>query len=249
METYPQKAHPRLSTDRVLYVRWLRWLDKASANQIKKAVIRTLWTVLLALIVFQSQFLLGFLLGVFKWNGYRLTLFVTLLVLTSRYKQFQSLWKKAWSGNQHTFEGIPRDELITYLFKTGHFKREQTMSHFCLSQPRYTKIAKKLEKNDILIRGESNALVLNPKISREELGTQLRDNFPLRFNHEKGIWSGTDSQFYRSETKRDNELRETEHKFSWANRKLRKKLALKEREEAEEALSHSPFVIRELAAV
>ena len=243
----PVQSHPRLSLQRVIWVRILRWVDKASSYQLKKAIFRLSWTVLLALLIFQSQFLLGLFLGAMQWNGMRLPLFVVLLVGTLKYKELKSLWKQQTNtGNQYTFEGIPRDELITYLFTNGHFKREQTMSHFEISQPHYTKIAKRLEKHDVLIRGESNALVLN-KISREELGTQLRDNFPLKFNAEYGRWSGADTQFYRTETKRDNELRETEHKFSRANRKLRKKLALKEREE--EALAHSPFVIRELTAV
>lgn len=74
--------------------------------------------------------------------------------------------------NETMIDGIPINELVSYLFDTQAFKREGSdgaRATFGLSMKAYTKLAKVLESKEVLIRGEHNSRVLNPKFERSEL--------------------------------------------------------------------------------
>jgi len=70
----------------------------------------------------------------------------------------------AWS-----IEWIPVIELIDHLFIAKSFKREDIEKKFGIARHRFTDVANALEECWILVRGENNARVLNPNITRQEI--------------------------------------------------------------------------------
>lgn len=121
----------------------------------------------------------------------RAILFCAALVLTLNARRLSRLAQRAGAhtsrkANQHTYEGIPCDELTSYLFDSRSFTTD-AMSRLGLSQRKWRKIADALEHHGILTRGENNARVL-AEISREELTRQLRDGFPLVFDPVGKAW-------------------------------------------------------------
>jgi len=114
-------------------------------------------------------------------------------------------WARRWQsriragGNQHTFEGVPIDELAGFLLSSGRFTREEAMERLALSQPRHKKIGSVLEQAGILVRGECNALQLRD-ISREQLVVQLRGiagkkAAPLVYDKARNEWVERDGTF------------------------------------------------------
>lgn len=186
----PQNSHPRLSLRRVIWVKILKSIDRASWHDIKKAFIRLLSVALLSVAVCTPTFLLGVATATWRVAGYPISVVVVSsflvfygLPLLRYMKKYRT---KKRGANQHTFEGIPATELAQYLAREQSFKTDAIRT-LGLSQGQYKKIAQKLEAAEILVRGEKNARVLN-EITLEELVTQLRDGFPL-------VWSGYDKKW------------------------------------------------------
>lgn len=70
----------------------------------------------------------------------------------------------AWS-----IEWIPVLELIDHLFVAKSFKREDVEKKFWIARHRFSEVAQALEECWILVRGENNARVLNPNITKQEI--------------------------------------------------------------------------------
>lgn len=89
---------------------------------------------------------------------------VTKLVQTAR-----------WHGQTEVIEGIPKDELMLFIFETGAFKLQEAQKKFGISRRTHDRIARRLEDSGIFVRGKDNARVLNPEVTREHLAAILAD--------------------------------------------------------------------------
>lgn len=224
-EVQPQQAHPRLSLRRVLWVKLLRWIDKASPQAIWKTSARLFCVMLIALGVFAPQFLLGLLTASMKWNGFKIPLFLALLLFTLNAKRLARTMRRIFvrkrASNQHTYHGIPVGELASWLIETKAFKRDEAMKKWGLSQGLYHKIAQELEAHGVLTRGENNARVLRD-ISLEQLVLQLREKFPLVWAEERQVWAERTGAFERWALKEDAAERQRKEKIARQERKLEK---------------------------
>lgn len=219
-EVQPQHSHPKLSLRRVLWVKLLRWIDKASPQALWKTLLRASSVVLMGLAVFAPQFLLGFLTTSARWNGYRIPLFLALLVLTLNAKRLWRGFKRIrHGGNQHTFHGIPSGELASWLIERRSFTRDEAIPTFGLSQGKWLTIARELEQHGVLVRGPNNARVLRD-ISLQELVRQLRDNFPLVWSDDRKVWAERNGTFERWAMAEDFSRRKLEEETARKERKL-----------------------------
>ncbi len=182
----PQQSHPRLSLRRVLYVKFLRWVEASPLSALMKTILNCLIAVALLLAVTLPQFMLGLLVsGAHSPLSARVATFCVLLVLTLNMKRlYRALRRRSVmqtkKGNQHTYHGIPLDNFASYLFAQGSFTTK-AITDLALSQRKWARIADELEGHGVLVRGESNARVLGD-IDRETLVRQLRDGFPLVYD-------------------------------------------------------------------
>jgi hypothetical protein len=222
-QVQPQNSHPKLSIRRVLYAKFLRWIDKASAEALRKVTMRVGTLALFSLAYFAPTFLFGFLTAVLHWNSYRIPIFCGSLVMMLNVKRLWKLSKrtslKSRTSNQHTYHGIPVGEFATWLIEKQAFKREDAMSKWALSQGQYAKIAEELEKQNVLMRGENNARVLR-EITMENLVLQLRENFPLVWSEDRQVWAERNGTFERWALSQDFKRRKLEEVTQRKERKL-----------------------------
>lgn len=217
-EVQPQQSHPRLSLRRVLWVRFLRWIDTTSLTQILKTLFRIGCVIAIALGVFARQFAIDVTLSIIRWNSYKIPIFLALLVTMLNAKRAFNFMRRAIvrtrAGNQNTYRGLPVGELASFLMKHGSFKREEAIKAFALSQGHYQKIAEELEQQGVLKRGENNARVLRD-ITMENLVVQLRDNFPLIWDEVHQDWTekvDAYGRYLREQSFKSRKLEETEEK-------------------------------------
>src|SRR5438067_982282 len=114
----PQQSHPRVSLRRVLYVKFLRWVDQASPKALKRAALSLLTTIAVCLLIVAPQLLLGLASSAVTWHHYGLLKIGVALGSISYWKVAMKLWRRlsiAPTGNQHTYHGIPIDDLASYL--------------------------------------------------------------------------------------------------------------------------------------
>lgn len=199
-QVQPQQSHPSVSLRRVLWIRFLRWIDKASPQAIWKATKRASTLLLISVAYFVPQFLLGFLTSAARFGGYRILLFLALLygTLNARrlwfYATSRGLRKSA--GNQFMYHGLPVSELCSFLKENESFKLKEATATFRISEDKWRAIAEDLEEKGVLTRGEKNARVLRP-ISYVNLVRQLSEKFPLIWDDTREIWVERDGQFAR----------------------------------------------------
>lgn len=222
-QIHSEQSHPRLSLRRVLYMKFLRWVDKTPNVSLIWTATKMAGLLVLLGIILAPSFMLGVLTASAKWNGFRLPICVgtVLFVLNAA-----RLWKfsrrsvikiKFSKSNQHTYHGIPIDQMSTYLCTKGKFTMD-AMKDLGLAQRKWAKIAGELEHHGVLIRGENFARVLS-QIDRETLVRQLRDNFPLSFDDHTNTWiekRGTYERYLaeqeRNETKKVATVEKLERK-------------------------------------
>ncbi len=222
-EVQPQNSHPKLSLRRVLWVRFLRWIDKASPELITKTLLRAASLLLMGSAIFLPSFLVGVASSVIQWNGFKIPIFLGLLafMLNAR-RLFSALRRRSIrkrTGNQHTYHGLPVGELAAFLKQQASFKRDEAIKTFALSQGQYQKIAQELEEHGILMRGENNARVLR-EISMENLVLQLREDFPLVWSEERQVWAERNGAFERWALSQDFARRKMKETTERRERKL-----------------------------
>lgn len=96
------------------------------------------------------------------------SVFLWYLVLPKLFKRF----KRENSGV--SIEGIPVDELLDHLFTYGNFKRDDAESLFSMPRNRYKDLTDRMDRLGVFVRGENNARVLNPELSRQEVSALVR---------------------------------------------------------------------------
>ncbi len=179
----PEQSHPRLSLRRVLYVKFLRWVEQSTASALIKVTLKCLIAVAFLALIVAPHFLLGALMAaVHSPFSARVAMYCALLLIMLNMKRLYRLAKRRSvttekKGNQHTYHGIPLDNFASYLFDKQAFTTA-AIADLALSQRKWAKIADELEGAGILVRGESNARILSD-IDRPTLVRQLRDGFPL----------------------------------------------------------------------
>lgn len=217
----PEQSHPKLSLRRVVWVKLLRWIDKATWPALRKAVWRIGALVLVGLIVAVPQFTLGLLTSAAKWNGYRIPIFLAATLLLIHWRPILRRLRRRRTGNQNTYHGLPVDELVSYLHEQNSFKRDHAMNVLGITQPKYQKIAEELSQHKILVRGENNARVLN-SIKRENLVRQFRDGFPLVFDDQRKEWVERDGSFNRWILDRERKEQKEQAKIARLERRKKK---------------------------
>lgn len=220
----PEASHPRISLRRVLYVKFLRWVDQASPRALRRAVLSLLTTLGIILLIIAPQLLLGLCYSAMSWHHYGIVKVLIVLAAVGHWKTMWKLWKRVSnrrSGNQHTYHGLPIDDLASYLCEHRSFKVEHAMKHFGISQDKHAAIAGELQKHAVLIRGENNARVLNT-ITRDELVRQLREKFPLVWSEDRNVWAERNGTFERWTMEKDRKEREEREKVEKLERKKAK---------------------------
>lgn len=236
----PQHSHPKLSLTRVLWVKFIRWMDKASFQAIQKLFLRAGMSVMLLFGIMAPQLLLGFLTATLKWNSFRIPIFFASLAMLLNVKRAWLFVRrrrvKQSTSNQYTFHGVPVGEFAAWLTEAGAFKRDESMSKWAFSQGQYAKIAAELEQHGILCRGENNARVLRD-ITMENLVRQLRDDYPLIWSDERQVWAERNGTFERWALSQDFKTRKLEEATARKERKL---------ERIEKKIEHSSDVLARL---
>lgn len=80
--------------------------------------------------------------------------------------------RKAVINDEKMIDNIPVPELVDYMLRNKHFKREGVngvRATFGLNMDKFNRLAKKLEENKVLVRGENNGRILDGKWSRQAL--------------------------------------------------------------------------------
>lgn len=227
-----ENSHPRLSLRRVLWVKFLRWIEKSPLTSLWKTSLKCLTLALVLCAVSAPSFTLGLLTASAQWNNYRIPLCLATILMTVnatrlwRFAKRLSVRRGKLQPNQYTYQGIPVDDLASYLQRNGAFGTD-AMQRLALPQRKWAKIADELEGHGILVRGENNARVL-AEITREELVRQLRDGFPLVHDPVSKTWvekrGSFDQWVLARERKEAKEKEQTERQERKADR-LRKNIA------------------------
>jgi len=228
---YPRQ--PR-TLRRVLWLKLLASVEKAKWRDIRKAFVRTSGVVGIGIAVASPSYALGVVTHAATWNGYKLPVFVTLafafVYWKTLYRMLRRFQPKQRAGNQHTFEGIPVDELASYLFEHG-FKRDHAMKTFRISKGKYEKIADLFDTKDITARDDNNGRVVNPHITREQLARQLTEDFPLVYYAKRGEWvnrDGTYSAWLRDEENAEQKSRQKTERLERRAAKAKRDIAAAE---------------------
>ena len=210
-----------------MYTRFLRWIDKAKFSTVRKKLINALGSLAIILAVMSPQFLFGALYGIVTWSDYRVPVVILALFSfhygSSVIRAYKSLRaRNARKGNQHTYHGIPVDEMVSYLLEQKSFTRDHAISSLHISREKYDAIAGELESHGVLHRGENNARVLAP-IDRWQLIMQLQSNFPLEFDEQRGMWSERDGSFSQWILNREKKDQREQYKRDRGIERLEKK--------------------------
>lgn len=212
--------HHRLTISHALAMRLAKWLYKARMKDVINAIIRLCAFITVPLVILAPQFLLGILAASIDWK----TGAVITWVIAWFYGRNSIRWYKRRknTGNQHTYEGVPVDELVSFIMENEHFRRHEAMKRFGMSKKKHDRIAKKLESCGLLVRGENNSRILQKFVTREILVRQLRDKFPMRWSESGQQWSDKDSSFEQYLHDRDKAAREEQLKIERLQRKKKK---------------------------
>jgi len=224
----PNKSHPRTSVRRVLYSRFCRWLDNATPKAMKKAVLRTSCVVLFCLLWAAPNFMAGVLLDVLQWNEYRIPTGIAVFLIGWNSKTIvRRVRRRKRTGNAHTYEGIPVDELASYLSEHG-FKRDHAMRTLGIAKDKYEKMAGVFDDTQVCTRDANNGRILNPHLSREDLIRQLRNGFPLVFDDRSNEWVRKTSAYagyLRDEAIREKKQREKTERLERRAAKAKREIA------------------------
>lgn len=218
----PERKRPTLS--RVLYDKFLVWLQEANTHKLLKLLKRSAIFVVTVLAFIDHNLLLQIFQFSFSIHNYALVKIVSVLTVAYNWKAFWRAFQhlrarcKRGKGNQHTFHGVPVPELCDFLMRHRKFTRGLAIAKLALTQGQYHKIKDELRKHSILIRGENNAFVLN-LITRELLQRQLRENFPSVWRSDSQEWIEKEG-FYNTFA-RERDRSEPNVKENWfTSRKL-----------------------------
>ncbi len=226
-----QNSHPRLSLSRVLWTKFLRYVDRTPAQRLSTHALRLAGLVAVVCMAAAPSYLLGIATAVIgnKWLtvGCAALAYLYGMAIVRGIRRLMQRRERTAEGNQHTYYGLPIDELATYIIEQKGFQREHAVQHLGISRKKQARIAKELEAAKILERGENNGRILRT-ISREELVRQLRDKFPLAWNETQQTWcerGGSAFAFFRDTDRKEAEERERIERLTRRRQRLQEQVA------------------------
>lgn len=215
---HTENSHPRLTLRKVLFTKFLRWVDKTPTTKLLRSIGRSVVAIFIVLSYVVPQFMFGL---VASHIGFKSVTAICLILAFLYWKIVaRKLTKKV--PNQHTFHGVPVPELTDYLFESGFTM--DAIKELGLAQRQYRKIAQELEAHKLLERGECNSRILNKTITRAQVSRQLQDNFPLAYHN--GEWAERDGAwrtFLKDEETKEQKEREREDRIKRKEKSLKKK--------------------------
>lgn len=219
----PAAPIARQTIRRVLWRKFLEWLQDASLQAILKTGFRALLVLVTVWITSAPSFAFGILWEALQWRNYRIPLCIAAVTLVLNAKPLYRLARRraaaSRSENQHTYHGVPVGALASFLFEKGAFKIDDALGSLALSQGQYKKIGTELEDRGVLIRGEKNARVLR-EIEYEMLVKQLRDGFPYVYDEHGKAWVERRGSFDRWVLDREKRESNIEEAIEKKERKL-----------------------------
>jgi hypothetical protein len=236
-----EQPQPRLTLRAVLWNYYLLWIAKNPLANLGRTAALGSCTLLIAMGVFAPWSLYQASLHLATWNGYKVPLFCVGLALLLNWRRLYRFLRRprsstSKSANQHTYQGIPVDELASKLLEWGAFKLDQATKGLGITQPKWSAIARELEGHQVLVRGECNALVLNT-ITREQLvrclGALAAGKAPpIVFDTDRAEWNERDGswELHLREKERQQE-KETERVVRFERRVVRAEKALERTKE------------------
>jgi hypothetical protein len=121
-----------------------------------KSFLSVFYDIISASNFFAAKICLGFAIVRFRANIFRV---------------LQYFYRKSSSHEiqESKIEGIPKNELLHFMLKTEGFKLADCKRILGIGLGPYNRIAKKLEKIGVLMRGENNSRILNPEFSVNQI--------------------------------------------------------------------------------
>lgn len=229
-----QSPPPRLTLRRVIWVKFLRYVEGTKLPTLRKHFVRFSTFFLTVFAIAFPQLALGILYGTLSHYSaplLRLSI-IPIAYATYRLAKIYAKRRKRSGSNEHSYNGVSVDEFATFLIETGGFKFKDVQKRFGFSQDKYKKIGDQLEGHAVLVRDDNNARVLNT-ITREELVMQLRDNFPMVYSEHEKQWTprrGTFDTWVLDRERREAKERERGEKKERKIKRLDK--AIQKRHEA-----------------
>lgn len=118
----------------------------------------------------------SFFLKVFSFYEYAFLKIFCSFALVIFHKDIQQkfLEIKEKFQNKETIEGIPKEELLDFLFERKKFPAKEVQEKFGINAKKYSRISQKLSENEIIEKtGPQNSYLLSEEFSRAEVSASL----------------------------------------------------------------------------
>lgn len=182
----------------VVKVKVTRYIQKHKTKQLFGQALELIGGGLIGATLIAPNQLLSFGEFLLKTNNFAIPKVVVGLVIffgrKSIIRKFLLYFSRIWpvvDDGEKLLDDIPVTELVDYLLRNKHFKREGingVRETFGLNMERFNRLAKKLEETKVLTRGENNSRILESSWSRqalidylsgEEKSTDLKPRFTI----------------------------------------------------------------------
>lgn len=219
-----EQVRQRITLTRVLWVKFLRWVDRSSNGVMLRTLLRLGIVLLVGALYFAFDRTTALVVHVVTWEHGRIPLFLATIGVVFFGKSMVRIaysWGTHYKrgSNQHTFQGVPVGELAQYILREQSFKQTESIRDLGLSQGQYTRISQSLEDAGVLVRGDKNARVLRV-ITLEQLVRQLRDKFPLVWSDEGQAWVERNGTYEKYCMSHDFKRRKLDEEIERKERKL-----------------------------
>lgn len=192
--------HPETGTRRtissILANKFLDGVEKSTFRQIFIEILE--WAAILtttALLIF-PEWTAEAATTFWTFGNYAVPKFLACAILIKYRKDIKRIFRKLRyrGANEGMLCGIPKKEICHFLFEKGAFKLDEATKKFGLSRKNFDELAKALEAQKILIRGENNARVLNEaEFTRQEIYEMLLEaEKPKNIFKRWGFYAGGD---------------------------------------------------------
>lgn len=187
MQIYTQNPEPmqnRVTLGSVLSKKFLQFIASRSIGSLLKSLAELSLGIVLGAFIFKPDIVGRLISETLIAQNYAFPKIMAGLIIIycrklfyripGKIRKFRIRLEKANVQKLHNpmLDGIPVDELADYLVRNGNFRREGVngaRETFGLRMEKYNNLAKKLEENGVLIRGENNLRILSSKWSRQAL--------------------------------------------------------------------------------
>lgn len=172
----PEKE--KKTVGKIIIGKFYKWLEETEIKIVILRLVETFIIIFIALLLVAPTKTLEAANFALSYNSYILPQFSTAIYALSQWRKFLDMVKSAKIKkpvhNQNTLAGIPKKELINFLFEKQSFKLKETMDTFGIDRKSFDTLAKKLENDlKVLERGENNSRILSEKYTREEIAKMI----------------------------------------------------------------------------